>query len=252
VLKSFLKRTKLYAPARKVYYRTYRKFFPTVGDLDERYNRQLIEVMRRTLKLASTAIDIGAHRGLILHEMFAIAPQGRHFAFEPIPRLAETLMRDYPQARVYSTALSDQSGWATFHYLPNAPAESGLKLHRTHVLNPGNEELTVQVRRLDEIIPADERIALIKIDAEGAELPIIRGGLTTIRRCRPLIIFETGRNTTPFYGVGPDDIFDTVVGNLEMSLSTMSRWLEGKGSSYTKAGFRKNYEHGKDWYFIAY
>jgi hypothetical protein len=105
---------------------------------------------------------------------------------------------------------------------------------------------------LDEIIPVDEQIALIKIDAEGAELPIIRGGLATIRRCRPLIIFETGRGTTPFYGVGPDDIFDTVVGNLEMSLSTMSRWLEGKGSSYTKAGFRKNFEHGKEFYFIAY
>jgi FkbM family methyltransferase len=242
-LKSLVKQTRLYAVARKVY----RTFRPTVFELNDRYNRQLIEVMRRTLRPDSTALDIGAHRGLILREMFAVAPQGRHFAFEPVPHLAETLIQDYPSARVYCTALSDHSGQATFHYLPNSPEESGLKLHRTHVPNPGNEEFTVTVRRLDEIITEDERIALIKIDAEGAELPIIRGALATIRRCRPSIVFETGRNTTPSYGVGPDDICDTIVGNLGMSLSTMTRWLEGK-RPYTRAGFHKEYEQGNEFY----
>jgi len=243
-----MKGTRLYSIARKVY-RTFRPL--TVFQLNDLYNRQFTEIMKRTLGSDSTALDIGAHRGLLLREMFAIAPGGRHYAFEPIPHLAESLTQEYPSARVHCTALSDQSGTATFHYLPNSPEESGLKLHRTHLKDPGNEEFTVSVRRLDEIVPANEKIALIKIDAEGAELPIIRGGLATIRRCRPPIVFETGTNTTPFYGVEPDDIFNTIVGDLEMRLSTMSRWLRGE-KPYTKARFRRDYERTKDFYFMAY
>jgi len=183
--------------------------------------------------------------------MFALAPYGRHFAFEPIPHLATALTQDYPLARVYQMALSEQSGEATFHYLPNSPAESGLRLHRTHLPNSGNQEFVVDVGRLDDIIPATDQIALIKLDTEGAELPIIRGGLATIRRCRPIIVFETGRNTTPFYGVQPDDIFDTIVSDLNMNLSTMARWLKGK-SPYTKARFRYVYEKTNEFYFMAY
>jgi hypothetical protein len=160
----------------------HRTFRPTAFELNDRYNRQFTEVMRRTLKPDSTALDIGAHRGLMLREVFAVAPQGRHFAFEPIPYLADTLIQDYPSARVYCTAF----GEATFHHLPNSPEESGLKLHRTYVPNPGN-----------------------------------------------------------------DDIFDTIVGNLGMSLSTMIRWLERKRPD-TKVGFRKEYGQGNEFYFMAY
>lgn len=243
--------TRLYSVARTVY-RTFRpRPRPTLFELNDLYNRQFTEIIKRTLGPNTTALDIGAHKGLILREMFAIAPGGRHYAFEPIPSLAESLSQEFSSARVYCLALSDQSGSAQFHYLPKSPEESGLKLHRTHLADPGDEEFTVSVRRLDEIIPANEEIALIKIDAEGAELPIIRGGITTIRRCRPRIVFETGTNTTPFYGVGPDDIYDTIVLDLGMNLSTMSRWLEGK-RPYTKAGFRTDYEQTNEFYFMAY
>jgi len=246
-----LRHTRFYSVARSVY-RTFRpRPRPTVFELNHLYNQQFTEVMKKTLGPDTTAVDIGAHSGLILREMFAVAPGGRHYAFEPIPQLAESVRQEFSSARVYCVALSDQSGSATFHYLPKSPEESGLILHRTHMPDPGDEELTVSVRRLDEIIPSNERIALIKIDAEGAELPIIRGGVITIRRCRPRIVFETGTNTTPFYGVGPDDIFETIVGDLGMNLSTMSRWLEGR-KPYTKAGFRTDYEHTNEFYFMAY
>jgi hypothetical protein len=112
------------------------------------------------------------------------------------------------------------------------------------------EQITVVVKRLDDVVQAKDEIAVVKIDAEGAELPIIRGGAATIRRCRSVVVFETGTNTTPYFGVGPDDIFETISG-LGMRLSTMRRWLDG-GKAYEKDKFRRAYERTEEFYFMAY
>jgi len=243
-----MKRTLLYRAARKVY-RGIVPRRPSIWELNDQYDRQTVEVMRRTLRPDSTAVDIGAHAGAILREMFSVAPRGRHFAFEPLPHLAASLRRNYPEARVHAVALNDTAGTGTFHYVVNSPAESGLRLHAIHGDASNVQQITVPIRRLDDVIGLDERISFIKIDAEGAELPIIRGGLDMIRRCRPAIVFESGDRSTPYYGVGPDDIFSTIVEQLGMRLSTMARWLEGR-PPYTHRRFRRDCRH--EFYFIAY
>jgi len=245
-----MKQTLLYRAARKVY-RTIVPRRPSVWALNEQYDRQTVEVMKRTLRPDSTGVDIGAHAGAILREMFSLAPRGRHFAFEPLPHLAASLSRNYPEARVHAVALSDYNGTGTFHYVVNSPAESGLQRHAIHGDASNVQEITVPIRRLDDLIGLDERIAFIKIDTEGAELPIIRGGLDVIRRCRPPIVFETGNRSTPYYGVGPDDIFSTIVEQLGMHLSTMTWWLEGR-TPYTRRRFRNDYRYTNEFYFIAY
>jgi len=118
--------TLLYRAARKVY-RTIVPRRPSVWALNEQYDRQTVEVMKRTLRPDSTGVDIGAHAGAFLREMFSLAPRGRHFAFEPLPHLAASLSRNYPEARVHAVALSDYNGTGTFHYVVNSPAESGLQ-----------------------------------------------------------------------------------------------------------------------------
>jgi FkbM family methyltransferase len=49
---------------------------------------------------------------------------------------------------------------------------------------------SVDVLPLDEIIPADVNVDLIKIDAEGAELDCLLGMKATLVRCYPKVIFE--------------------------------------------------------------
>jgi FkbM family methyltransferase len=44
---------------------------------------------------------------------------------------------------------------------------------------------------LDDVVPADRRVALIQLDVEGHEKEALLGGLRTIERCRPLIILES-------------------------------------------------------------
>jgi len=248
--KATIKRTPLYRTARKIY-RTIVPRRRSLVDLNDQYDRQTVEVIKRTLGPDATGVDIGAHAGAILRQMFLVAPRGRHFAFEPIPHLAASLRRDYAEARVHAVALSDTQGMGTFHYVVNSPMESGLKRHAIHGDASDVREITVAIRRLDDVIGPDEQIAFIKIDAEGAELPIIRGGLQMIRRCRPAIVFETGDRSTPFYGVGPDDIFSTIVDELGMRLSTMTWWLGG-AAPYTRRRFLRDYRHTNEFYFIAY
>lgn len=48
----------------------------------------------------------------------------------------------------------------------------------------------IPVRRLDDKIPFDRHVALLKVDVEGMEAEVLRGGLETIKRCRPVIYAE--------------------------------------------------------------
>jgi Methyltransferase FkbM domain len=90
-----------------------------------------------------------------------------------------------------------------------------------------------------------------KIDSEGAEAPIIRGGSATIQRCRPVIVFETGMNTTPAFGETLDSIYDLMCEEFCMTLTTMQRWLDGR-PPLSRRAFRKSYEPVEDFYFLAY
>ncbi|MGC9197169.1 MAG: FkbM family methyltransferase [Syntrophobacteraceae bacterium] len=54
----------------------------------------------------------------------------------------------------------------------------------------GKSSLTqVQVTSLDEDIPC-ERVTLIKMDIEGAEIEALRGAVKTIQRCRPKLVIS--------------------------------------------------------------
>lgn len=232
----------------------------TAHEMSNRYDRQLTAVMRKCLRARSTCIDVGANSGSILHAMFYAAPEGKHLAFEPIPLLAANLREKFPQARVYTCALSDYSGESEFHYLRNCAAESGLIRTHSHTKNPQVDVVQVRVDTLDNIVDQSESISLIKVDAEGAEIPILRGGRETIRRCRPLIVFEAGCNTTSAYGIKTDDVFDCVTEDLGMYLSTMERWLKGR-DPFTRAEFHASSRiegppffgcPNFDFYFMAY
>ena len=83
---------------------------------DEIYDRQAFEVMSRVLSPESCCVDIGCHQGQFLKEYMRCAPQGVHYAFEPIPYLFEQLRKEFTTARVFNYALSDTSGETSFLY----------------------------------------------------------------------------------------------------------------------------------------
>ena len=233
----------------------YRRFLPpqrrAVNARGARYDRETTAVMRRVLRPDSSCIDVGAHRGSILEEILELAPRGVHFAFEPLPRFAAELRQRFPRVQVHEAAAGDGAGEAAFVHVENAPAYSGLREREYDRPDPVLEPLRVQVVRIDDVVPQTQPIDFIKLDIEGGEYHALRGAVTTVRRCRPVIVFEAGEKSTGRYGVGPADVHRLVTGDLGCHLSTMERWLAGE-APYDEAGFREAWERGLEYYFIAY
>jgi len=161
-----------------------------------------------TLRPDSCCIDAGAHRGALLAEMVRVAPHGRHVAFEPIPELAAFLREGFPGVEVHEAALSDHAGEAEFaHVRGQAEGWSGLRFRPLPTGEEAEvEQIQVRLEALDEVLPRRYRPAVIKIDVEGAEEQVFRGALKTLRRHRPVVIFEHGSGSAEEYGTTPASI----------------------------------------------
>src|SRR5207302_1240937 len=69
----------------------------------------------------------GTNRGQILRDAVRVAPAGRHFAFEPIPRLAEDLRRKFPDVVCRQMAVGARVETSSFCYFARLDGWSGLK-----------------------------------------------------------------------------------------------------------------------------
>ncbi len=214
------------------------------------YDRQTRMVMKRVLVRDSICLDVGAHSGEILSMMRRFAPAGRHHAFEALPYLADGLRRRFPGLHVHNVAVSNESGEASFCFVENAPAWSGLRRRDYDIPNPSIREITVKRARIDDLVPATEKVRLVKIDIEGGEYHALLGASEVIRRSRPFVVMEAGRTSTGRYGVTPEEMFDLFSQRFGLHLTTMFRWLSGFGC-YSRDEFVDNWEHGPDFYFLG-
>lgn len=251
VAKRLVRRSPIGPSAVRLYRRYLRPDPPSLHGPGARYDRETVEVMKRLLRRDSCGVDIGAHNGTILRTMLELAPHGTHVAFEPLPHLAARLRATFPTVRVHEVALSDDAGQASFIHVENDAAYSGLRPRIYDRPDPVLRQITVTVSRLDDVIPPEQPVAFIKIDVEGGEFHVLRGAARTIRRCRPVIVFECGHKSTGQYGVEPDEVHDLITGQLGCRLSTMQRWLS-EGPPYDQAKFHEAWRSGAEFYFIAY
>ena len=112
-------------------------------------------------------------------------------------------------------------------------------------------EISAKSELMDNVIPAGVKIDFIKIDVEGAELQVIRGGIETIRRNRPIIVFEHGLGAADYYGTRPEHMYECMVSGCGFHVSTLKRFLEGLGE-LSKQEFVTYFDKGVEFYFVAY
>ncbi len=216
------------------------------------YDRQTRQIMEKVLRTDSNCIDVGSHSGEVLERMLQLSPKGLHFAFEPVPCLYEKLKKRFSsRASILPYALSDSEGKTGFNYVRNAPAYSGLRKRKYDLQKPDIENIEVVTKTLDSVINKDICIHFIKIDVEGAEYFVIKGGIELIKRCRPFIIFEFGIGASDYYKTGPDDIYDLLVNKCGLGISLLKEFL-ASGSTLDREHFRKVYESSREYYFIAH
>lgn len=216
---------------------------------NSRYDAQTIEIMRRVLHPGSVAIDIGAHQGGMLRHVLRFAPGSEHIAVEPIPELSESLRARFPRCRIVQAALADRVGIATFQHVTRAPALSGLKRRVDLSANEPVHEITVPVETLDHLVPPDLPIAFIKMDVEGGELGVFRGGRETLRRCRPVVVFESGLGGADSYGTKPAELF-AAISEPGLALYLLDAWLRGS-APLDEGEFARQFNERLNYYFVA-
>ncbi|MGD0260554.1 MAG: FkbM family methyltransferase [Verrucomicrobiota bacterium] len=153
----------------------------------------------------SLFLDIGANLGQSIDSIRLYASESPIISFEPNPYLADRLRglqtRDQ-QISIEECGLGSVDGQVKFYI----PVYNGYAFHELASVSPLHQrdwlkpriwgfddarltmiESVWRIRRLDDL-----RISplFIKVDVEGAELDVIRGGLNTIERCQPAILLE--------------------------------------------------------------
>lgn len=219
---------------------------------NQRYDRLTRRIIARYFPADGCSVDVGCHKGEILDLLLARAPYSRHYGFEPLPHLYERLARKYARRQnveIFDVALSNVNGEARFNYVISNPSYSGLLKRRYD--RPAEEDttITVQTRRLDDALPPDARVDLIKIDVEGAELLVLEGAVQTLRRCKPIVIFEYGLGASDVYDATPDkmlDFFDACGMNIYLP-EDLLKDLPPLG----RDAFKRQYEERLNCYFVA-
>lgn len=216
-----------------------------------KYDRLTRKIMKKAIKNRANCIDIGCHKGEILQIMLKYSPDGKHYGFEPIPYLYAGLKSKYKgKAMIYPYALSNENGETTFQLVKNAPAYSGIKQRRYDIENPDIEEIVVEKMRLDEVISPNEKIDFVKIDVEGAEYGVMKGGKELLRNNKPLILFECGKGASDYYGTNPLDLYHFITDEIGLNIYTLNDFIKDR-NAMSAAEFENYFQTNTEYYFVA-
>ena len=174
----------------------------TIFWLDGDMEPQLEWVIRELLPIGGTCVDCGANCGLI--GLLARRLRGAEVLFvEPHPRLADDVRRNIElnrwehACRLVEAAASDTAGEATL--FESVDYDGSHSLLADWIKNkPGRPQIKVRMTTLKSILREHskfERVDLLKVDAEGHDLAILRGlGDWLDPRRIPVIYVELARD----------------------------------------------------------
>lgn len=175
------------------------------------YEADELDCLEGLIRKDDLCLDVGGNVGIFSVFMARKAAEGRVVVFEPIPlnrniiSLNATLNR-VDNIEVRAAALSDSSGEVSF----SVSVDSANSSLRPTDRKPEAYTISVRATTLDEAFARDgKRVGVIKIDVEGAELPVLRGGRALLSdkglRPRALLVEVCGRNAA-CYGYRPEDL----------------------------------------------
>jgi FkbM family methyltransferase len=155
--------------------------------------------------------DVGANKGAYLYWLRkAVGAEGLVFAFEPQARLAAYLSQIVPlmgwrNVVVRPVAISDSTGTQSLH-VPGGGISPGASLESSVLGGKGGETFDCAVNRLDDELRGRGRLTFLKVDVEGHELSVFKGGDALIARDNPVILFECEARHLVRHSM--EDVFD--------------------------------------------
>jgi len=159
------------------------------------YERDTIKAVRRLVGPGDVTIDVGANFGSYTSTLAGlVGSAGEVHAFEPqeaIFGLLQSRFSATPHVHLVQAALAEKAGTAHFVVPTIAgdvpePALGSLDLDGSG----SGAVVEVTVLTIDEFCASFQRLRFVKVDAEGGDLDVLRGGRETLRRLRPILQIE--------------------------------------------------------------
>jgi len=195
-------------------------------------------------------VDIGAYRGDILRLFLQQAVDGQVIGFEPNPINCRYLRRRFPASQIEQVALGNRHGPEIFLRDKDRPARSHLAAVDStgQMANGVKEHIEVLVTTLDAYFNKDVRIDFIKIDAEGAELEILKGGIQVLSENKPFMIIEHGLSSSPSAEAQSLEIFQVVNQEIGLEIYPLDQL---KRTISNSSEFLNLLRTGSDYFFAA-
>ena len=152
------------------------------------------EALQQHVKKGWVCYDIGGYKGYYAGVM-AIKGAKEVFVFEPMPANAEKIkkliaLNPSLPVRLKEYAVSDSNGTAVFKLMPEETMGK-LEASSFQQSDEALTELKVNCITLDELVKTGvPEPDFIKIDVEGAEEFVLKGGLELLQRKKPFLMIE--------------------------------------------------------------
>jgi len=143
-------------------------------------------------------IDAGAANGVISKMFSDQFPGQQVYAFEPIKRTyleLEGNVAGYLNIKLFNMALGSKPGNSVIHVLDRITSSSILEVS-DKIDDPffaeslkERETESITITTLDIEVPLDKNVSILKMDVQGFELEILKGGINTLNRT-DLVVLE--------------------------------------------------------------
>ncbi|MGA2030499.1 MAG: FkbM family methyltransferase [Verrucomicrobiota bacterium] len=154
-----------------------------------------------------TVFDVGANVGKMSRLYRRIFPEAMIYSIEPVPACYEILSSwaetQNGQVKTFNLAMGQESGQTCMWW--NQVHLGGSSLVKSRFQSKNGAEIQIQIETLDRLAAKldlrDE--ILVKIDTEGYDLEVIRGGSELLRRASVVIveiILVEAPGETPHFG----------------------------------------------------
>jgi FkbM family methyltransferase len=155
-------------------------------------------LLDKLLQPGMTFVDAGANDGLYtLFAARALGPEGLVLSFEPSAREFSRLERNvalngFTNVSLFCAALADRDGEAGLRIAGHEHEGQNTLGDFVHQGISAVRTERVSTRSLDSMALelGLSRLDVIKLDVEGAEARVVEGALDSLRRFRPVILFE--------------------------------------------------------------
>jgi len=188
-----------------------------------------VQFLAAYIPAGGVLFDVGAHHGRFAKQLARLhGGSGRVFCFEPLEynyTLLESVTRPFRNVKIIRAALSDREGHANL-FVPVKKASHRIGTVYAHLGDEAHSEffaarsdrsvyrITIRTETLAAVVARErlERLDFMKVDVEGAESLVFKGGLASLQKHKPAIFCEICPGFPERLGLAAQDTVQQLLG----------------------------------------